>query len=210
MRVVYLHGFASSPKSTKASVLGARLQQKGVAFSCPDLDEPSFSSLTMTRMLGRIERELAEPGAAALIGSSLGGALAVLAAARWPDRVSRLVLLAPAVMFARPGHHLLPPDRVESWRRDGTLAVYHHGSGEERRLDFGFYEDSLKYDVFDTVFSQPCLIYQGRRDESVDPVSVEAFASARPNASLHLLDDDHRLTASLPVICEGVERFFGV
>jgi uncharacterized protein len=211
MRALYLHGFASSPRSTKAAVLGARLRAHGVAFVCPDLNEPAFSSLTMTRMLATIDRELdAASGPAVLIGSSLGGALAILAAARWPARVDRLVLLAPAVMFARPGHHLLPPERLEAWRREGSLLFVHYASNEERRLDYAFYEDSLQYDVFDAVFAQPCLVYQGRRDELVDPAAVEAFARARPNVSLTLLDDDHQLGTSLPAICEGVEAFLGL
>ncbi len=211
MRALYLHGFASSPRSTKATVLGARLRARGVAFACPDLNAPAFASLTMTRMLADIDHELdAAPGPTALIGSSLGGALAILAAARWPARVDRLALLAPAVMFARPGHHLLPPDRLEAWRREGSLSFFHYGSNEERRLDYAFYEDSLQYDVFGAAFAQPCLAYQGSRDELVDPASVEAFARTRPNVSLTRLDDDHQLAASLPAICEGVEAFLGV
>ena len=85
-----------------------------------------------------------------LIGSSLGGTLAILAAARMP-RIDRLVLLAPAVMFAKPGHHLLPAERIEAWRRDGTMTFFHYGYGEERPLSFEFYEDSLQYDPFEAL-----------------------------------------------------------
>jgi uncharacterized protein len=209
-RVLYLHGFASSPASTKATVIGARLRARGVAFRCPDLNEPAFASLTITRMLAQVDRELAAlDGPAAVIGSSLGGAVAVLAAGQWPERIERLVLLAPAVMFARPGHPLLPPERVEAWRRDGSLPFFHYAAGEERRLDFGFYEDSLRYDVFGTAFGQPALAFQGRRDASVEPAAVEDFCRTRPNVSLVLLDDDHQLAASLPRICDGIEAFFG-
>jgi uncharacterized protein len=208
-RVLYLHGFASSPQSTKASVIGGRLRERGVAFRCPDLNEPDFASLTMTRMLERADRELAAlDGPAAIVGSSLGGALAILAAARWPERVERLVLLAPAVRFAKPGHHLLPPGRVDQWRRDGSLPFFHYASGEERPLGFGFYEDSLHYDVFGTVFAQPALVFQGRRDTSVEPEGVEDFCRGRTNISLVLLDDDHQLTSSLDRIWAGIAPFF--
>jgi pimeloyl-ACP methyl ester carboxylesterase len=210
-RVLYLHGFASSPASTKATVIGGRLRARGVTFRCPDLNVPEFRTLTMTRMLGQADRELdALGGPASLIGSSLGGALAILAAARWPQRVERLVLLAPAVMFARPGHHLIPPERVEQWRAEGALPVFHYASGGERPLAFGFYEDSLQYDVFGARFAQPALVFQGRRDTSVDPAGVEAFCSGRANVSLVLLDDDHQLAASLDRIWEGTRAFLGV
>jgi len=99
--VFYLHGFASSAKSTKAGYFAERLRQYGVPLHCPDFNEPDFATLTMTRMLGQLAREL-DPlpaGPVTLMGSSLGGTLAVLAAAPLA-RVDRLVLLAPAVIVA--------------------------------------------------------------------------------------------------------------
>jgi hypothetical protein len=39
---------------------------------------------------------------------------------------------------------------------------------------------------------------------------VEQWARARPNASLHLLDDDHQLAASLEYIWAESERFLGL
>jgi pimeloyl-ACP methyl ester carboxylesterase len=144
-----------------------------------------------------------------LLGSSLGGALAILGAAGLGRRVERLVLLAPAVMFAKPGHHLLPPERLDEWRRVGALPFFHYAYGEERLLDYAFYEDTLRYDPFESSFSQPALVFQGLRDASVDYRTVERFARTRPNITLSLLDDDHQLIASLPRIWTGVEAFMG-
>jgi pimeloyl-ACP methyl ester carboxylesterase len=212
LRVFYLHGFASSARSTKAAYFGEKFASLGVTFRCPDFNEPDFGSLTMTRMLERLGGELskAPAGPAALIGSSLGGTLAILAAARFAERIDRLVLLAPAVMFAKPGHHLLPPERVEEWRRSGALRFYHYAYGEERPLGFAFYQDSLDHDAFDAPIVQPTLVFQGLRDASVDYRMVEAFARARPNVTLSLLDDDHQLTASLPQIWNDVASFLGL
>jgi len=162
-------------------------------------------------MLDRLGAELDQSrGPAALIGSSLGGTLAILAADRFAERVDRVVLLAPAVMFAKPGHHLLPPERVEAWRRAGALPFFHYKYNEERPLNFTFYEDSLQYDPFDAALRQPTLIFQGLRDASVDYRTVEQFARSRPNVTLSLLDDDHQLIASLPRIWEGVAPFLGL
>jgi pimeloyl-ACP methyl ester carboxylesterase len=205
--IFYLHGFASSANSTKAGYLGQRLAQRGVTLRCPDFNQPDFATLTVTRMLGQLDREMAsvsEPST--LIGSSLGGALAILAAASFGSRVDRLVLLAPAVMFAKEGHHLLPPDRVDQWRRLGRMPFFHYGDNTERILNFAFYEDSFRYNPFDAQFTQPTLIFQGRHDSSVDPQTVEAFASRRPNVTLEMLDDDHQLTKSLPRIWEGIKE----
>jgi len=207
--VFFLHGFASSSRSTKAAYFRQKLAPLGVTFRCPDLNEPDFSTLTMTRMLEQLEDELGKaPGVpAALIGSSLGGTLAILASARFAERIDRLVLLAPAVMFAKPGDHMLPPERIEEWRRAGSFPFFHYAYGEERPLGFAFYEDSLNYDAFNTPIVQPTLVFQGMRDTSVDYRTVEQFAKARANVTLSLLDDDHQLTASLPRIWNDVAPF---
>ncbi len=213
-RVLYLHGFASSARSTKAAYFEQWFASLHVPFRCPDFNEPDFKSLTMTRMLRQLETELTSAGSSAapatLIGSSLGGTLAILAADRFAEDVDRVVLFAPAVMFAKPGHHLLPPQRIDEWRRSGTLQFFHYAYGEERPLDFAFYEDSLRHDALDASFTQPTLVFQGVRDASVDYRTVEAFAHARPNVALTLLDDDHQLTASLPRIRDGMEKFLGL
>jgi pimeloyl-ACP methyl ester carboxylesterase len=189
-----------------------RLQEHGVALECPDFNAPSFRTLTITRMLEQLEGRIARAGNApvTLIGSSLGGTLAILAAAGWPARVTRVVLLAPAVMFAKPGHHLLPPERIDEWRRRGSLPFFHYAGNAERDLDYAFYEDSLRYDAFNAVVPQPTLIFQGLRDASVDYRTVEQFASARPNVTLSLLDDDHQLIASLPRMWNDIQPFLGI
>ena len=211
-RIFYLHGFASSARSTKGQYFAARLREHGVTMHAPDFNQPSFATLTMTRMLDRLAADLreAEPEPVTAIGSSLGGTLAILAAARFAARIDRLVLLAPAVMFAKEGHHLLPPERVDEWRRRGALPFFHYGAGAEQPLNFAFYEDSLKYDAFHATFTQPSLVFQGLRDTSVDPRTVELFARDRPNVTLSLLDDDHQLTASLPRIWSDMQLFLGL
>jgi len=211
VRVVYLHGFASSAQSTKASFFRERLQARGVPVAVPDFNQPDFATLTMTRMLDQLGREIAaDDDGVALMGSSLGGTLAVLAAAQFGARVDRLVLMAPAVMFAKPGHHLLPPERIDEWRRRGALPFFHYGINAERPLNYAFYEDTLKYDPFSAAFSQPTLIFQGLRDRSVDYHTVEQFARPRPNVTLSLVDDDHQLIASLPRMWNDVEAFLGL
>src|SRR5256885_8051520 len=101
---------------------------------------------------------------ATLLGSSLGGTLAILAAERFAAQVDRLVLMAPAVMFAKASHHLLPPDKIDEWRRRGSLPFFHYAYNEERELNVAFYEDSVRYDAFNATVRQPVLIFQGLRD----------------------------------------------
>src|SRR5204863_7082027 len=203
---------ASSSQSTKAAFFRERLQVRNVPVITPDFNPPDFASLTMTRMLDQLGREISavKDQPIALIGSSLGGTLAILAAARFGARIDRLVLMAPAVMFAKPGHHLLPPERIDEWRRRGALPFFHYAYNEERLLNYAFYEDTLQHDAFGALFPQPTLVFQGLHDQSVPYQTVEQFARTRPNVTLSLLDDDHQLIASLPRMWNDVEAFLGV
>ena len=209
MTLFYLHGFTSSAKSTKAAYFEERLAKYGLGLRCPDFNEPDFATMTMTRMLEQLDAELdaIAPAKATLMGSSLGGRVAVLAASRTPARIERLVLLAPAIM---QDVALLPADRMEEWKRKGEIPFLHYAENREKPLRYAFYEDLLTYDAFGASFTQPTIIFQGVRDRSVPPQEVEAFARARSNVRITMLDDEHQLMNSLPRVWSEIETFLGL
>ncbi len=216
MHVVYLHGFASSPQSSKATFFAERLAGRGIRMECPDLNDPDFSTLTVSRMLRQRETRLAAlpPGEVALIGSSLGGFVAVEAAARQPDAerrpITRLVLLAPAVELEWEKWSEVASVGIDRWRAAGEIDVFHYGFEENRPLTFAFYEDAACYRPSARRLPQPMVIFQGRDDESVSPASVERFAAAQPRATLYMLDDGHQLKNSLPFIWEKTAAALGL
>jgi len=216
LQVVYLHGLASSPQSGKARFFDAHLRAAGAGMHCPDLNEPDFATLTVSRMIGQVERLIAglPPGPLAAIGSSLGGLVALHLAARQtgaPDRpIDRVVLLAPALDFGRRRSRIWTDEDVVRWRQTGWLDMFHHGYGEPRRVGFALYEDAGRYDSFGIECPVPTLIYQGRRDEVVDPQMVEDFAAGRANVTMRLVDDDHQLLAHADEIWKGSAAFLGL
>src|SRR5262245_8888349 len=99
VHVIYLHGFASGPGSKKAQYFARRFAELGVQVTIPDLACGDFEHLTLSGQLQVIESSAAG-NAVILIGSSLGGYLAALYAARHPE-TERIVMLAPGFGFAR-------------------------------------------------------------------------------------------------------------
>jgi surfactin synthase thioesterase subunit len=77
-------------------------------------------------------------------------------------------------------------------------------------LRFDLYADAEHYDALDAHVDQPILIFQGERDEAVDPATVKRWAEARPNVQLRLLDDDHQLLSSLETIWTETAGFLGL
>jgi len=132
--VIYLHGFASSPNSRKAMYFRRQLEAIGASVDVPDLAQGDFEHLTISGQLAAVERAAAGRPVA-LIGSSLGGYLAALYAARHPE-VSRLVLLAPAFGFVTEWPERLGAEAVELWRRTGTREVFHYADARMRPLGY--------------------------------------------------------------------------
>ena len=160
-------------------------------------------------MLGQVEKAIAtaeEP--VAIVGSSLGGFVALHAAARdRSSKVDRLVLMAPALDFGGNRLRQLGESGVDEWRRSGKLSVFHYAHGENRDIGFELYEDGAQYDAFELWLSLPMLVFQGRSDDVVDPHMVETWARSQKSVDLRLLDDDHLLTTSIDAIWRESEKF---
>jgi pimeloyl-ACP methyl ester carboxylesterase len=207
MRVVYLHGFASSPQSSKAQYFARRLGEAGVRLEIPRLDCGRFEDLTITGQLEVVANAVGgarEP--AVLIGSSLGGYLAALYASRHPDQAGRLVLLAPAFRFAERWRQRYTPEEFEAWRRRGWAPVYHYGTKRQERLNYSFFEDACRYEL-EPSFPQPALILHGTADPVVPYQISYECASKRSNIRLVPFEAGHELTEVLPELWREISNF---
>ncbi len=202
--VVYLHGFASSPQSSKARFFRQKFAERGVAIEIPQLDEGNFEALTITRQLAVIERTAAGRPVG-LMGSSLGGYVAALYAARHPE-VEWLVLMAPAFQFPRRFRERFSPEELGEWKRTGSRPFFHYGYAGERPLGYQFVEDAARYED-EPDFRQPGLVLHGLDDPVVPAEVSREFAASHPNVTLRLLRSGHELTDVVDEIWTEIPKF---
>jgi pimeloyl-ACP methyl ester carboxylesterase len=194
-RLAYLHGFASGPGSTKAQFFTARFAERGATLDVPDL-APDFTLMTIASMLAVVDRIL-DRGPTVLLGSSLGGYLAALAAARRPDRVPGLVLMAPAFGFAARWEASAGERTMAAWRRRGALPVYHYALRREVPLSIALIDEAVDFEA-EPDPACPALVLHGRRDDAVPLATGEAFVARRPDRRrLVVYDAGHELTEVL-------------
>ncbi len=193
MHLIYLHGFASSPGSHKASLICEALARRGVPFTCPDLNEGDFFGLTISRQVALVRRTAdAHPdGPLLLMGSSMGAYVAALFAAS-SRRVQAMVLMAPAFDFIQRWTDRLGEKAVARWERTGSLEVMHFAYDQQLPIGWDLVADARTLDPTPEI-SVPTLIFHGRRDEVVPCACSEAYARGRPNVELVVLDADHGL-----------------
>jgi predicted esterase YcpF (UPF0227 family) len=205
MHYIYLHGFASSPRSTKARVLSDRFAALNIPLSIPDLNQNDFTHLTLSRQIQQVEALFPPaPAPVTLIGSSFGGLTAAWLGERHLQ-VDRLVLLAPAFGFLA---HWLPRlgDQVQQWQTDGYLPIDHYGEAKKLPLHYAFVTDAAQYQEERMARSLPTLILHGRH-EVIPLQASRAFAKSRPWVQLIELDSDHALTNVSTEIWQAIQSF---
>jgi uncharacterized protein len=213
--LIYLHGFASSPRSSKARLFSERAAAAEIPFVCPDLNDPDFRTLTVSRMIDQVDRtvETLPDAPVALVGSSLGAFVALHAAEQRARkdtaarRIDRLILLAPAFDLVAGFEREVGPQRIREWEAADAYTVFHYADDRPRDLGWAFMRDARRYDAFSASLAVPTLIYQGRRDEVVAPADVERWAATRPWVTLRLVDDGHQLLDHVDEIWNEVSRF---
>ncbi len=198
--VVLCHGMESTREGIKHVSLAHRFAAVGLDclrfdFGFVGESQGEFSDLTISGetedALGALDF-MAAQGARdlALVGSSLGGTVAILAAARFPA-VRALATIA-AVSRPRDMLRRLGEEEIERWRRSG---VRDFGG---RALKSSFIFDAERLDVLGAAAALGCpvLITHGEEDRVVPPEDARALAAALgEKASLELYPEaDHRFS----------------
>ncbi len=205
--VVFLGGFRSDMTGCKASAVDRLCAERGQAYCRFDyrghgasggrFEEASIGDWLADS--GSVLEGLTE-GPQILVGSSMGGWLAVLLAEMVPARVAGLVLIAPAIDFTEDlvWNRLSLTERQEMERSggldrpseygDGPYVFTHHLIVEARaHLVFGR----------EIGFAGPVRVLQGMRDDAVPWQVAVRLTEALPGPDLQLTlvkDGDHRLS----------------
>ena len=89
IRRIFLHGLDSSGRGTKGTYFSTRY---------PDMLRPDFDG-TLQQRLSQLHDLLADEQKFIVVGSSFGGLMGACMALDQPQRVHRLIMLAPALNF---------------------------------------------------------------------------------------------------------------
>ncbi|MGE0547686.1 MAG: YqiA/YcfP family alpha/beta fold hydrolase [Kofleriaceae bacterium] len=201
---LYLHGFASGPRSTKGMAFAEHFARRGISIERLDLRVPSFEHLRLSAMLDTAGAAIRDDRAV-VFGSSLGGLTAARLAER-DRRVVALVLMAPAFRLVERWQQLLGAE-WDAWAAAGWREVHDYTTNQPARIDFGFVEDVRAIDRGLPVLGVPTLILHGTHDDVVPIETSRELARLHQNVTLVELDDGHELVASLSRLLSEAERF---
>jgi pimeloyl-ACP methyl ester carboxylesterase len=210
--VVWLGGFRSDMTGTKAQALAEWAEAAGRAYLRFDYfghgeSGGDFAHGTITRWredaLAVID-ELIE-GDVVLVGSSMGGWIACLAAMAWPERVRAMVLVAPVPDFTEKlmapeippeGHAALAADGV--WLRPSAY-------GEPYPISRALLEDGARWSILPgpIPIEAPVRILQGGDDPDVPwrhALELAQGLKSRDVVFSLIKDGDHRLSRPQDIV----------
>ncbi len=205
---IYLHGFASSPQSSKAQYLGDRfLVEAGIKLNILDLNQGDFTNLSLTRQIQQTVAAFpSHDPPIILIGSSFGGLTATWVANKYPQ-VTSLILLAPAFGFPANWRSRLGEAQVKQWQESNYLSVYHYGEDLYLPLNYQFIIDAEDYNESELNRNLTTLILHGKHDDVI-PIEVSrTYASQHSLVKLVELDSDHSLNDVQEIIWQEIKSF---
>jgi len=199
--VILCHGMESNKESEKLVAMSRELATRGILalrfdFAGSGESEGKFEEITYS---GEVEDLRAaydfmlryKPKKIGVLGSSMGGTVALLFAAE-EQNVAALVTIAAPVHPERFSERLSTPEETQQWRAQGFIE--YHG----RRLNVSLLQDLEGLDVPKAArkISSPVLIIHGDKDDIVlVEEGCELFAAlAGPKRLCIIEGSGHRLT----------------
>ncbi|NKB75722.1 MAG: alpha/beta fold hydrolase [Gammaproteobacteria bacterium] len=230
---IFVHGFRSSSKGTKASYFRQQAQiasQHWIDFDlpCHGRSDGVFRSFRISYCLEALVKVIDSVGNTpiVLVGSSMGGWLSILAAIRLlsqrnqthieheKSQIKGVVLIAPAFDFVE--HYFREKMNVDKhcWESVGVMGFDDAYDNERFFLDFGVLKDASKHSVLKNVweFNFPTLIFHGEKDDVV-PISISqrfvGIVQGETPVNLEIIQKgDHSLNDHLAHFWAGIDGCF--
>jgi pimeloyl-ACP methyl ester carboxylesterase len=201
-KILYLHGFASSPSGRKIAALRNLLERSDVEVVAPDLNVPSFQELDFQEIVRKALDETARHRPAVVVGSSLGALVAIEASRR--RLRAPLLLIAPAIGFGRRWVDKLPAG--------DPLNFFHHAEGRDLPIHRRFFEGLAAVENDDEPPTVPVIVVMGSRDESVPVGHVREIWEKWDSSNrlvpgsrfVEIAGGDHGLVDHVPLLAQGV------
>lgn len=217
---VLCHGFLSHKSSTTNKTLTRLLNERDIATLRFDFfghgeSQGPFEDITTTigiaQAMAAIEEAVSRGfGHIGLVGSSFGGLVSILTAARWSEyraagrasgrdlpTLACLALKCPVVDFGEELRLEFGPEGMAEWKITDTIPNILGGTGRIR-LRYAFYEDALGLIAYEPArrIDAPTLIVQGDCDELVPLHQSRRFFESLPGVKrLELLPGaDHQFS----------------
>lgn len=199
--VILCHGMESNKESEKLVYLGRAMAQRGslvLRFDFRYVGESSgkFEDITYSGEVDDLKAAHAlvrsrNPGKIAILGSSMGGTVALLFAAQQPS-LAALVTVAAPIHPERFPSRVLTPAQAEQWRVQGFTR--HNG----QRINLSLLHDLESLNVPEAAkkITCPVLILHGDADEVVPVEEAYEISACLTNSKrLSILPGtDHRLS----------------
>ena len=175
--LLFLSGYASDMEGQKATVVDAfagesglaclRLDYSGTGSSAGEFADGTFGNWVEEALA---VLDTAPPGPVLVIGSSLGGWVALHLALRRPDRVAALLGIAPAPDFTQWG---FTESQKQVIVREGLLEEENPYGGEPSRVYRGFWESGQELRLLEEPIAIDCPVrlVHGEEDPTV-PIDV--------------------------------------
>ena len=217
---VYLHGFRSHCNGDKAIEIARHAITMGRSWLRFDLRGHGQSD-------GELKDQIISSGLDDLLlvldsitdrtfilhGSSMGGWISLLASLQRKQRVSGMMLIAPAFNFVQNNLANLPDPVLKHWQAETYMSFPDAYGNEPYSLRYDIIEDAEQHDVLNTKVELdiPVHIVHGKNDPIVPITNTEKFLQRAqiPELIYEMIPDgEHRLTDYIPLIIRHIDSLW--